>query len=459
MAIDDRVRRPSPDASADAVDGSSTCITPEATAALALDALRTSLGSEARSGRFQQVVAAAVSTVRRAAGAGRRIVRGSLVRLRELGPGRRDRGRRAGSRGAVRSSAAPSTAERAVRRVEALPIGVRLIHIGPPKTGTTALQAAFDRSREDALDQGVRYAGRRRHSRGAVLAVTGARAQGSDLRRSMQEWRRIVDEVRGAPEARVLFSSERLSHAEPGAIRRIVDDFDPALVHVAVTLRPLARILPSQWQQAVQSGTTTSLDDWLRRALSEPDFDPGSLWYRHRHDRLLERWAAIVGPARVTAIVLAEGDRSWLLRVFEDLLGLRAGTLQLHRDLSNRSLTRAEVEAVRALNVALRAEGFTRDFHRNVVELGASFRIRLRDPEPDEPPIRLPTWAAEPVAAIARDIVRGIRTSGIAVVGELEALAPQAAEDEPDATEPVCLPPEAARLLVAGVLESSGVVR
>jgi hypothetical protein len=448
MVIEDR----------EAVAGSSTCLTPEASAALALDALRTSLSSEAGS-RFLRADAAALSTVRRAAAAGRRIVRGSFARLRELGLGRRAGGRQGGRRGVVRSPEVPSIAEPAVRRVEPLPIGVRLIHIGPPKTGTTALQAAFDRSRGDVLDQGVRYAGRWRHSRGAVLAVTGAHARRSDGRFSMREWHRIVKEVRGAREARVLFSSERLSHAEPATIRRIVDDFDPALVHVAVTLRPLARILPSQWQQAVQSGSTTSFDAWLRRVLSESDADPGSLWHRHRHDRLLERWAAIVGPARVTAIVLAEGDRSWLLRVFEDLLRLHAGTLRQHRDLSNRSLTRAEVEAVRALNVALGAEGFTRDVRRNVVELGASVRLRLRDPEPDEPPIRLPAWAAEPVAAIARDVVRGIRATGIAVVGDLEALAPLGANDEPDSTGPICLPPEAARLLVASVLESSGAVR
>ena len=62
----------------------------------------------------------------------------------------------------------------------ALPEGTRLPHIGPPKTGTSSLQAAFHQNRPATLDQGVRYAGSSRHSGSAVLAVTGRPSFGRD---------------------------------------------------------------------------------------------------------------------------------------------------------------------------------------------------------------------------------------------------------------------------------------
>lgn len=341
--------------------------------------------------------------------------------------------------------------------LHALPTGTRLLHIGPPKTGTTTLQAAFDRQRDTVLRQGVRYAGRRRHARGAVIAATATGPRGAQDPQGLREWQAIVEEVRSAKEDRVLFSSERLAHAGPEAIRRIIGELGGERVHVVITLRPIARILPSQWQQAVQSGLVRSLDDWLRDVLAESPEHPRSFWYRHRHDRLIERWAEVTGAERITVIVADDRDRSMLLRAFERLLALRDGTLELHRDLSNRSLTWPELEAVRALNGEFEAAGFSDDLHRAVVELGAIFRMRLREPGPDEPAIRLPGWAATEIAPIARDIVAGIERSGARVVGDPASLAePEAASPRDTDVDRSCTTPEAAGALAAGILAAIG---
>ena len=149
----------------------------------------------------------------------------------------------------------------------------------------------------------------------------------------------------------MILSSEFLAHAHPDGIRRLVDDLDPARVRVAVTLRPLARILASQWQQNVQAGRTTSFDDWLDALFNRPDGKRGAaIWHRHRHDRLIARWAEVVGVDRVTVVVVDDRDHAQVLRAFEALLGLRPGTLELQASLANRSLTLAEVEALRAFN-------------------------------------------------------------------------------------------------------------
>ena len=73
-------------------------------------------------------------------------------------------------------------------------------------------------------------------------------------------WRDLVGEIRRAREPRVVVSSEFFSLASPKVIERIVRDLDRERLHVMVTLRPLGRILPSQWQQNVQGGMTKTYE-------------------------------------------------------------------------------------------------------------------------------------------------------------------------------------------------------
>ena len=311
-----------------------------------------------------------------------------------------------------------------IESVMPFPEGARVIHIGPPKTGTTSLQGAFDRARAAVLAQGVRYVGPKRHSRRAVLAATEARTgRPFDAQAGQREWDRILAEARSAGEPRVLFSSERLSHAEAGSIPGIVEGFDGGRVHVIVTLRPLAKILPSQWQQGVQAGQPRSLDAWLERAFAAPPDGSRSIWHWHRHDRLVSRWADVVGLDRMTVIVVDDRDRTSLLRAFERLLELRPGTLRLHDDLANRSLTLPEVEALRAFNRLAQERGLQPDLRWRLLDPGTSRRLQGRVPAADEAPVRLPAWAAPQVATIAEEIVAGIKASGVRVLGDLDILS------------------------------------
>ena len=208
-----------------------------------------------------------------------------------------------------------------------LPEGTRLVHIGPHKTGTTSVQAAFHACAATKA-QGVHYAGRRRHSavRYRLSGRPGFFTDGAPA--SMSHWRELVADVRRAKGNRVVVSSEFFADAPPDTIARIVNDLGGERVHVVVTLRPLARIVPSQWQQYVQSGMRTSYEHWLDAVFTAT---PGSLtpsfWRRHRHDELIARWADVVGPERVTVISLDDRDHGMVLRVFERLTGMLEGTL------------------------------------------------------------------------------------------------------------------------------------
>ena len=335
-----------------------------------------------------------------------------------------------------------------------LPEASCLLHIGPPKTGTTALQAAFWAAREAALAQGVRYAGWSRHTGKAVTAVARyAPVPGVDEPPTIGLWHDLANEVRRAREPRVVLSSEFFSYATDAAAKRIVGDLEPARAHVVVTLRPLARILPSAWQQYVKNGLRIGYEGWLDAMLNgSPDGVTPTFWQQERHDALVARWAGVVGEDRVTVVVADDHDHGWLLRTFERLTGLREGTLAPVSDLANRSLTRAEVEAIRALNERARAEGFTPLQIDRIIRADAAQYLMTRAPGPAEARIATPQWALDRAGEIAREMAADIAATGVRVVGDLASLTtvPEA-RDEPGPEADAPLSPEIAAWLAMGM--------
>ena len=441
-------------------------------------------GPETREAELERVptyVLGGAVVMRTLRGAGRRL--GSLRGGRH---GRRDRpsGRetpRRGATGAPRPTAAAtrmvgrsdgwrdpremeltSSPERAKEPSLLVPEGSFLVHIGPHKTGTTSLQAALWRGRPAMLEQGVRHIGPSRNPSNAVRSVTGQSSPyADDTPPPIRHWRSLVKEVNAAHDPRLVISSEFFAWAKPDVIRRVVEDLGGDRVHIAVTLRSLGRVMPSMWQQNIQSGAVGELDSWLRGLLERPPDKPRApFWTLHRHDELIARWAEVVGPDRVTAIVVDDRDHQFVLRTFERLLGLRDGTLEAHRDLANRSLTLPEVEAVRAFNVAFKAEQLDRALHARVMRFGAAQQMKAREPSPDEPRVEMPSWALDHVDGIARSMVDAIAASGVRVVGDIELLTervPSRADDAPIGVVPV--PPVVAAAMTMGVLVSTGATR
>ncbi len=343
-----------------------------------------------------------------------------------------------------------------------LPAGTRLLHVGPHKPGTTALQSAFHVNRDGLRAQGVHYAGPNRQPMQAAHAITGKPSPYADGEvPSRNRWRDLVSEVQGAGDARVVISSEGFADADDEGIATVVRDLGRDRLHVVVTLRPLASILPSQWQQYVQNGMVLTFDEWLDAMFNRaPGKVTPTFWLRHRHHELVRRWAQAVGPERVTAIVADESDREALLRTFEALVGLRSGTLVPEPDLGNRSLTAAEVEIVRAFNLAFRAEGLGTQLHTKVMRFGAAEQLKRRQPGENEPRIETPAWALEKAADVAREIRDGIRASGVRVIGDLESLAATPAP----ATAPAERTPDevwadAGARAAVGILLASGLAR
>jgi hypothetical protein len=346
-----------------------------------------------------------------------------------------------------------------------LAAGTRLLHIGPHKTGTTALQGALHLARGRLAEHGVVYAGAGRSPVRATLALTGRPAMLGEASPDMAYWDKLVREVREAGDQRVVISSEFFDEASDAVARRVVADLGGPRVHVVVTLRPLARILPSQWQQYLQNGLRTPYLEWLDGILRKPlDNRPTPLfWQRHRHDKLIARWAAAAGAHNVTVIVVEGQDRLALLRTFESLLGLPAGFLVPEDDVVNRSLTLAEAEVVRQLNEEFKHREWPGATYAKFMRYGAVRQMKGRRPLPGEPQIATPAWALERVAEISAEMTRNIAGLGVRVIGDLSALSsPAPSARRPEAgggdgpADPV-IPVEAAAQAVLGAILAGGI--
>jgi hypothetical protein len=344
-----------------------------------------------------------------------------------------------------------------------LPEHAVLLHIGTFKTGTTAIQGALFRARPQMAEHGVLHAGQTRNPASAALALTGLKGQMGKPAPRMEHWDELAAQVKAASDQRVVVSSESFSGADLDSARRAVRELGGQRVHVVVTLRPLVKIMPSQWQQYVRNRATFSYDVWLEGMLKKPPYvkPTPTFWQRHLHDALVERWASIVGPENVTVIVADENDRDFLLRAFEELLDLPSGLLVAEKDTENRSMTLGEIELVRQVNSEFIGREWPDKLYRKFVREGLASQMQTsRNPPPDEPRVTTPQWALDRAAEIGAAAADKISTLGVRIVGDITTLgAPMLAKESLDAThaDPV-MAVDAAREALVGIIVASGLL-
>ena len=332
-----------------------------------------------------------------------------------------------------------------------LPEGARVVHVGPPKTGSTALQDALHQARSTLEEQGTTYVSRTRHELIPARYVTGQLPTNPKWAWAEQRWLELVDGMRAEGPQRKVYSSEYLADATEEQAVRLVDAFGPDEIQVVVTLRPLLSIVPSQYQQDLQSGSTADYESWLRSVFADDPVggEVPAFWQRHRHDALVERWARVAGRDRVTVVVHDGRDFAAVPSAFERLLGLRPGTLVGLDVRSNRSLTWPEAEVMRRFNVDARRLGLVDSKYETLTRYAAD-RVKRRVPEPDEQRIVTPAWVGERARELGAAFAAAISASGVRVLGNLDALVPP-----PSVTPLRSAPPETVDLDVAALFAAA----
>jgi hypothetical protein len=302
------------------------------------------------------------------------------------------------------------------------PPGTVLLHIGPAKTGSTAIQHAMFQAREQLAAHGVHYVGSRPHEKEAGGVALGL-AHGPIGRRDPrpESWQRLADEIASTSLPRMVLSNEDFGRADEAAIDRILTATGAERTHLTYVARRLDKVLPSHWQQQVKARLTTSYEDFLREML-DPDSDTwrsNLVMGPQDVGAVLARWGKVLPPERMTVVVADEGDREALPRAFEALLGLPTGLIAPPQGPANQSMGLAETEAVRRINQLAIDEGWSPVEYRQFVQLGVVKALKNRGGTRIG---GVPAWAFDRVAELADSQIEALESAAAGVIGDPERL-------------------------------------
>jgi hypothetical protein len=332
------------------------------------------------------------------------------------------------------------------------------LHIGEPKTGTTFLQQVMWRNRSELAAQGVVLPGHhpQDHYR-ASQDLRGIPKLASDPAGSWTgEWDILARQARQAPGVAVI-SHELFSAADPEQADRAVRSLQPAQVHIVLTVRDIATLLPAEWQETVKHRNARGWEDWLEDVIDRESSsaDRRQFWFWRVHDTLgvLGIWSRLLPPEQVHVITtpVRGSDNALLWERFAALLGVDPGGVDLTRARPNASLGMAEVEFLRRLNQVLPDEIPDWFYMWNVKEAVAHQALAAR---PRGSRLILPAdrdaWAKEQ----AETLIAGLNDSRYDLVGALDELRPRA-DTQPYAS-PAGQPAE--QVLDAAVAAASALV-
>lgn len=338
------------------------------------------------------------------------------------------------------------------------PIGAggTLLHIGPHKTGTTAIQGALALARPKLAEQGVLYPGTSRSQADAARAASGFASTTGVKLPPKRVWTNIVEQVAGHA-GRTVISSEYFDVVMPDRGREIVEEIGGSSVDVVITASPLASVMPSSWQQAVRAKLRLPFEDWLRTTFErESTIKSQRFWLRQRVDEQVRRWAEVVGLDRVHVVVTDKTRPRQLFDGFEDLLGLPRDLLQPKRSAANRSFTLQEIELIRQLNERIKSRNWPVAVQARFIRLGAVRQLQGRKPRPDEQRVAMPAWANDRANEVAREMIANIEASGVHVVGDLQALVTDVSGDADAPTTVTSVDIDVAIRAVIGAMRGGG---
>jgi hypothetical protein len=312
-----------------------------------------------------------------------------------------------------------------------------VLHVGTPKSGTTFLQRALWRHREELDAVGVTCAGNRHYEMfHAAIELRGSYAfWGRSAEELAGTWQRLSDGARDYPGITIM-SHELLGAArreQAGAGLAALDGLD---VHLVVTARDLARQVASDWQERVKNGNPVTFADFCANVEKERH---NGFWRNQHLIGIFDRWARNLPPENVHLVVGpppgSAPDVLWLR--FGAAVGFDAGALDptTEEPTANQTLGAVQVAVLRRVNEVLGGRIQQPAYSKVVKRVFAQSILAGQSSAPAQCPPALIERLAEITARQNGRITR----RGYQVYGDLDELVPKAGSGpwtDPDAVAP-----------------------
>jgi len=305
------------------------------------------------------------------------------------------------------------------------------LHVGFPKTGTTALQASLADSSTELLALGFDYSPpwNNAHHRAAwslVDYVFGWNSKGGS-KTPKSVWNKFVKDI-NKRDGNVLISSEFFIRANIELINKIKNELSAKEYVIVFTLRPFAKILPSRYQQTLKRGMTWTYEQWLEKVfgaeldLEMTDFaepNPELIDYV----TIIKNWADVFGKENIKLVLTDETNPDNLYRRFEQALGLPSNLLKIAKAKKlNRSLTASEASILRAVN-AQKPKKWKWNQYRYFIR--GNFVKYLSDSPskfPQDPKLQLPNSVLSRIESYSLDQIKRLDNLGISIYGDTSLL-------------------------------------
>ncbi len=300
------------------------------------------------------------------------------------------------------------------------------LHVGLQKTGTSYLQGIVFASVEQLAAQGVAVVPPTKRRMFWLMLDVRGRYRDFDPPGVAAAVQDFASTLAATSQPTALVSEESLAPATDEQISRLLRACGDREVHVIMTLRDLARQIPSAWQESLKAGGSESFSGYLDKLERNEEVPGHALWRQKDVPRLVDAWARHVPSERIHVVTVPPtgSDPALLLDRFCEVLGVDPAGLERQVIRKNEGLKHVGAEVLRRVNEQLAPTHRKRDVYGDVGKRYLSTQILAQQPGNR---IEIPESHRAWTQSVSRRHVDHLAARGVDIVGDLADLLPDPA--------------------------------